>query len=100
MSVPPAWPQVPDFFGTTLVLEPSPDQLTSNAGLLPIRQFDQRLRLTRAFGDALDDPHHPDLTEHTFRERVRARVYGILAGDEDQNDHDTPVWRFHSEGHE
>jgi hypothetical protein len=31
----------------------------------------------------------PDLTEHTFLEMVRSRVYGILAGYEDQNDHDT-----------
>ena len=30
MSVPHAWPQVLDFFGTPLVLEPSPGQLTSD----------------------------------------------------------------------
>jgi hypothetical protein len=28
-----------DVFGTVRVLEPSPDQLFSDAGLLPIRQF-------------------------------------------------------------
>jgi hypothetical protein len=86
MSIPPPWPQVLDFFGTPLVIEPSPGQLTSDAGLRPIRQFDQRIGLTRAFADALDDP---DLTEPTFQEMVRARVYGILAGSADQNDHDT-----------
>jgi hypothetical protein len=40
----------------------------------------------------------PDLTDHTFLEMVRARVYGILAGYEDQNDHDTlradPVFKL------
>ncbi len=81
-----------------LVLEPSLGQLTSDAGLLPIRQFDKRIGLTQAFADALDDPRDPDLTEHTFLEMVRSRVYGILVGYEDQNDHDTlrsdPVFKL------
>ncbi len=98
MSVPSAWPQVLDFFGTPIVIEPSPGQLSSDAGLLPIRQFDQRIGLTGAFADAIDDPRDPELTEHTFREMVRSRVYGILAGYEDQNDHDTlrfdPVFKL------
>src|SRR5579884_1938426 len=98
MSVSSAWPQVLDFFGTPLVIEPSQGQLSGDAGLLPIRQFDQRIGLTRSFADALDDPRDPDLTEHTFLEMVRSRVYGILAGYEDQNDHDTlradPVFKL------
>ena len=93
MSVPSAWPQVLDFFGTPLVIEPSSGQLSSDAGLLPIRQFDQRIGFTRAFADALDDPRDPDLTEHNFREMVRSRVYGILAGYEDQNDQRHPSLR-------
>jgi hypothetical protein len=80
------------------VIEPSPGQLTSDAGLLPIRQFDQRIGLTWAFAEALDVPRDPDLTEHSFLETVRSRVYGILAGYEDQNDHDTlradPVFKL------
>jgi hypothetical protein len=36
-----------------------------------------------------DDPRHPDLIEHSFTEMVRMRVFGILAGYDDQNDHDT-----------
>jgi hypothetical protein len=98
VSIPPAWPQVLDFFGTPLVIEPSAGQLSGDAGLLPVRQFDQRIGLTRALADALDDPRDPDLTEHTFVEMVRSRVYGILAGYADQNDHDTlrhdPVFKL------
>ena len=89
MSIPSAWPQVLDFFGTPLVIEPSPGQLSCDAGLLPIRQFDERIGLTRDFAAALDDRRDPDLAEHTFLEMVRSRVFGILAGYEDQNDHDT-----------
>jgi hypothetical protein len=98
MSIPAAWQQVLDFFGTPLVIEPSAGQLSGDAGLLPVRQFDQRIGLTRSFADALDDPRDSDLTEHTFVEMVRSRVYGILAGYEDQNDHDTlradPVFKL------
>src|SRR5262245_65707083 len=98
MTIPAAWPQTLDFLGTPLVLEPSPGQRTGDAGLLPVRQFDQRIGLTQAFANALDDPRDPALTEHTFLEMVRARVYGILAGYADQNDHDTlrtdPVFKL------
>ena len=40
MSVPLAWPQVLDFFGTPLVFEPSAGQLPGDAGLLAARQLD------------------------------------------------------------
>jgi hypothetical protein len=98
MSIPAAWPQILDFFGTPVVIEPSAGQLSSDAGLLPLRQFDQRIGLTRAFAAALDDPRDPGLTEPSFLEMVRSRVYGILAGYADQNDHDTlradPVFKL------
>jgi hypothetical protein len=67
------------YLGTPLVIEPSPGQLASDAGLLPVRPIDQCVGPTRAFADTLDDPRDPDLTEHTFPEMVLARVYGILA---------------------
>ena len=98
MSIPSAWPQMLDFFGTAIVVEPSPGQLSGDAGLLPIRQFDERIGLTRSFADALDDPRDPDLTEHSILEMARSRTYGILAGYEDQDDHDTlradPVFKL------
>jgi hypothetical protein len=57
--------------------------------LLPVRQFDLRIGLTRAFADALNDSRDPNLTENSLLEMVRSCVYGILAGYEDQKDHDT-----------
>jgi len=98
MSIQPAWQQTFAFFGPPVVVGPSRAALSSDAGLLPIRQFDEQIALTRAFAAALDDPRDPDLTEHTFLEMVRSRVYGILADYEDQNDHDTlrtdPVFKL------
>jgi hypothetical protein len=72
--------------------------LTSDAGLLPLRQFDERIGLTAQFAAALRDPRDPDLIEHSFVDMTRMRVFGILAGYEDQNDHDTlrtdPVFKL------
>ncbi len=60
MSLPLAWPQVLDFFGTPLAIQPSRGQLSSDAGLLPVRQFDQRIGLTPTLR------RHPD--EHRDRD--------------------------------
>jgi len=98
MSIQPAWQQTFAFFERPVVLEPSRAALSSDAGLLPLRQFDEHIGLTRAFANALEDPRDPDLREHTFLEMARSRIYGILAGYEDQNDHDTlrsdPVFKL------
>jgi hypothetical protein len=87
MSIPSVWSGVLDFFGTPPVIEPLPGQLSGDAGLLPVRQFDQRIGLTRAFAEALDDPRDPNLTGHSFLETVRSRAYDILTGHENQSDH-------------
>src|SRR3954454_24871699 len=99
MSIQPVWQGRFDFFGDLpIVVETSPAQLSSDAGLLPPRQFDDRIGLTAQFAAALHDPRDPDLIDHTFLEMVRSRVFGILAGYADQNDHDTlrtdPVFKL------
>jgi hypothetical protein len=88
-----------DFFAPLpIVVETCPAPLTSDAGLLPLRQFDERIGLSAAFAAALHDPRHPRRVEHSFLEMVRVRLYGILADYEDQNDHDTlrhdPVFKL------
>jgi hypothetical protein len=79
-------------------IEVSSAPLTSDAGLLPIRQFDERIRLTEQFAAALDDRRDPTLTQQSLLSMVRQRIYGILADYEDQNDHDTlrsdPVFKI------
>jgi hypothetical protein len=49
MTIPPAWPQVLDFFGAWLGIVPSAGLLSGDAGLVPVRQLDQRIGLTLAF---------------------------------------------------
>ncbi len=99
MSIQPASLFPLDFFEPLPIhVETSDAPLTSDAGLLPLRQFDQRIGLTHQFAQVLDDPRDPDLIDHSFADMVRMRVFGILAGYEDQNDHDTlrtdPVFKL------
>lgn len=84
-----AWQQTFDFFvRKPIVVEPVEAHLSTDAGLLPIRQFDDSIGLTEQFAEALlDERCGPGLT-HSYLEMTRSRVYGILAGYEDQNDHD------------
>jgi len=53
MSILPVWVLCLDSFGMPFVIEPAPGRLSGDAGLLPIREFDERIGLTRAFADAL-----------------------------------------------
>lgn len=79
-----------------LHVEVSDAPLTSDAGLLVVRQFDEEVRLTERFAAALHDARDEPL--HSVLSMVRQRIYGILADYEDQNDHDTlrsdPVFKL------
>jgi hypothetical protein len=71
-------------------------QLSSDAGLLPLRQFDERWRYTQRMADCLHDPR--PARGQSLSSMLRQRVFGILAGYEDCNDHDTlrddPVFKI------
>jgi hypothetical protein len=88
-----------NFFPTRPIhIDVSPAPLTSDAGLLPIREFDERIRLTERFAAAIEDKRDPTFTQQPLLGMVRQRIYGILADYEDQNDHDTlrsdPVFKL------
>jgi Transposase DDE domain group 1 len=87
MSIQSASPARFTFSSLPLTITTSDALLSSDAGLLPIRQFDEQLGFSQQLAAALDDPRDPDLIEHTVAAMLRARLYGILAGYEDQNDH-------------
>jgi Transposase DDE domain group 1 len=83
-------PQLP------IVVQQHQGQISSDAGLLPLRQFDQRWNYTARMAQCLDDPN-PD-RDHSLLSMLRQRFFGILAGYEDCNDHDTlrndPVFKL------
>jgi hypothetical protein len=49
-----------------VVIEASAAQLSSDAGLLPIREFDERIGLTSGFAAVLNDPRDPKKFDHSF----------------------------------
>ncbi|MEK6237696.1 MAG: transposase [Planctomycetales bacterium] len=67
-----------------VVVETSREQLSRDAGLLPIRQFDQGVGFTQQFAEALTDPRFPSRVQHSILEMTRMRMYGILADYPDQ----------------
>jgi hypothetical protein len=89
MIIQSAWQLSFDFLGSKpVVVGPAATQVSSDAGLLPFRQRDEQLGLTRQFAEALTDRRCAGYIDHTFLEMTRARIYGILADYADQNDHD------------
>ena len=73
--------------GMPIEVEPVQEHLSTDTGLLLFRQFDDELKLTQEFAAQLVDTR-TDPT-HSVLEMVRSRVFGIIAGYEDQNDHDS-----------
>ena len=63
-------------------------QITSDAGLLALRAFDQRHGLTRELAQHLRDPRQGGRVRHSSLSLLRQRVYQIVAGYEDANDAD------------
>ena len=89
MSVQSVPPLSFEFFPSRPVeIEISPAPLSSDAGLLPVRQFDEQIRLPEPFAAAIEDRRHPTFTEPSVLSMVRPRIFAILADYEDQNDHD------------
>jgi hypothetical protein len=63
-------------------------EVTSDAGLLLLRQVERKLGLLKAVARILPDPRNPDLIVHTSEQLLRQRVFGLCQGYEDLNDHD------------
>ena len=55
-------------------------QMTSDAGLLALRQFDHPRRLTASVAQALTDERCPHKVRHTLTRLLRQRLYQIVAG--------------------
>jgi hypothetical protein len=71
--------------------------VSSDGGVLLLRQADRRLGLTAALDRVLPDPRNPHFIIHRQVDLLRQRVYGLALGYEDLNDHATlrrdPAWQ-------
>ena len=62
--------------------------ISSDGGAVLLRQLEQRTGIVRKFADCFHDYRQPAQIEHSVRELVCQRVYGLALGYEDLNDHD------------
>lgn len=62
--------------------------ISSDGGLVLLRQVDRRIGLSKAVADVLHDPRDPDRIIHPLRDLIAQRLYGLCCGYEDLNDHD------------
>src|SRR5271170_7470778 len=63
--------------------------LSSDAGVLVLRNIERRLGIVARLASCLRDKRDPDLIEHTLEEMLRLRVFAIAAGYEDADDCDS-----------
>ena len=60
--------------------------ITSDGGVLLLRQADRALKLTEAVAGALDDPRRRASCQHDALSLVRQRIYALALGYEDLNE--------------
>ncbi len=62
--------------------------ITSDGGGLLLREVEKRIGILHQFAACFSDYRNGDLIEHTVKELVAQRVYGLALGYEDLNDHE------------
>jgi hypothetical protein len=72
--------------------------VSSDGGVLLVRQADKLLRLTEQLSRLLPDKRQPGKVRHSMLDMIRQRIYGLALGYEDLNDHDSlrqdPAWQI------
>ncbi len=62
--------------------------ITSDAGIVLISELDEKLGITASFAECFQDYRHPSYIDYPIKRLLAQRVYAILLGYEDVNDHD------------
>ena len=82
-------PGVSPVQGNAVVARFDGGQLSSEGGLLALREIERRLGIADRFAACLKDPRMPEKVVHRLAEIIRFRMLMIVAGYEDGNDADT-----------
>ena len=62
--------------------------ITSDGGALLLRETERATGIVERFAACFTDHRNPLLIEHTVKELIAQRVFGLCLGYEDLNDHD------------
>lgn len=63
--------------------------VTSDAGVLLLREIDQKLGFTETLAKSIPDDRDQRYIDHSTKSMLAQRIYGLALGYEDLNDHDT-----------
>lgn len=63
--------------------------VSSDGGVILLRQVDRKIGLTQALDEVLPDRRAPEAITHRQIDLLRQRIYGLALGYEDLNDHST-----------
>jgi len=77
------------FGGKTISASFDGGSLSSDGGLLLLREVDKKLGLTRRLAECIEDGRDQSKVKVTVREMLCQRIFGIAADYEDCNDHDS-----------
>ena len=75
-------------FDRHLMLEFRGAKITTDAGLLAVRELDEMMGLTETAGELIADKRTGKNIQHQVSGLLRQSVYARLAGYEDTNDHE------------
>ena len=75
-------------FNRSIKVEATDQRLTSNAGVLLLREADQRLQLISSMAEGMHDPRDPGRIRYSLTELFRERVYTMSLGFSAQDDVD------------
>jgi hypothetical protein len=62
--------------------------VTSDGGAILLREFENKKKVLKRFADCFTDYRKQNAIEHSVEELVSQRIYGLVLGYEDLNDHD------------
>ncbi len=78
----------PTTFNKSLKVETRPEMLSSDGGVIALREIDERLKITENLIGDLVDPRDQNTTTYLLSELIRTRLYLIAQGWNDADDAD------------
>lgn len=79
----------PVTFNKSLKVETRPEMLSSDGGVIALREIDERLKITESLVDNIDDPRDQNTITYLLSELIRTRLYLIAQGWNDADDADS-----------
>jgi hypothetical protein len=74
--------------GKEIFVDFSGGKITSDAGIILMAELDKKLKITAKFAECFQDNRHSSYVDYSVHTLLAQRVYGLILGYEDVNDHD------------